>query len=217
MLGTEVVVEVGEPSLANHCLFPDELEYIAWAVDKRKAEFSTARACARRALSRLGVAPCSLVPNPDRSPRWPKGITGSITHTAGCCAVVLSNAPHLIGIGLDIEQDTPLPANLESIVCTERERAWLGQYDESERARWGKLYFSAKEAFYKCQYGTTRAVIDFLDVDIQFDITRQSFRIVALAGRGPAWDVVGQAKGRFRSVAGFVITTASLVAFDRLT
>jgi 4'-phosphopantetheinyl transferase EntD len=210
MLGDGVVVDIAAPVLVASGLFPDELQYIAHAVDKRKAEFGTARLCARRALGQLGVAPCSLLPNPDRSPRWPKGITGSITHTTGCCVVAVTNAPHVMGIGIDIEQDTPLQLDLESMICTATERAWLDRAEQRERGFLGKLYFSAKEAFYKCQYSTTRTLLDFNDVEIEFDIKRQSFRITMLTHQGPVWDIVRSAEGQFRRIAGFVITTAVL-------
>jgi 4'-phosphopantetheinyl transferase EntD len=210
MLGDGVVVDIAAPTLVVSGLFPDELQHVARAVDKRKAEFGTARLCARRALAQLGVAPCSLVPNPDRSPRWPKGITGSITHTAGCCAVAVTDAPHVIGIGIDIEQDTPLRRDLESKICTATERAWLDHAEQRERGFLGKLYFSAKEAFYKCQYSTTRTFLDFNDVEIEFDMKRQSFRITRLKRQGPVWDIVCSAEGQFRQIAGFVITTAVL-------
>ena len=38
-------------------LFPEEEAAIAKAVDKRRREFTTARACARAALARLGLPP----------------------------------------------------------------------------------------------------------------------------------------------------------------
>lgn len=45
-----------------------------------RCEFVTGRACARRALARLGVEPVP-VPSGDRGePFWPDGIVGSITH-----------------------------------------------------------------------------------------------------------------------------------------
>lgn len=210
MLGDGIVVDIAAPMLVASGLFPDELEYVARAVDQRKAEFGTVRLCARRALRQIGVAPCSLLPNPDRSPRWPKGVTGSITHTTGCCAVAVTNAPHVIGIGIDIEQDTPLRLDLESMICTATERAWLDRAEQRERGFFGKLYFSAKEAFYKCQYSTTRRFLDFGDVEIEFDIERQSFRITMLTHQGPIWDILRSTEGQFRRVAGFIITTAVL-------
>jgi len=210
MLGKGIEVESAEPTQAPQDLYPEELQYIAGAVGKRQAEFATARICARRALARLGVPPCALVPRPDRSPSWPNGVVGSIAHTTGCCIVAVTNAPEIIAIGLDIEVDTPLEADLERMICTDSERKRLEGAEPSERGFLGKLYFSAKEAFYKCQYGITRAFLDFGEVEIKFDLERQCFTIVVLARRGAAWDFVSRTEGRFRRAAGFIITSVTL-------
>jgi 4'-phosphopantetheinyl transferase EntD len=215
MLGEGIEVEMAEPTLLSQDLYPEELQYIAGAVSKRKAEFATARTCARRALARLGVSPCALVPRVDRSPSWPNGVVGSIAHTTGCGVVAVTDASEIIGIGLDIELDTPLEPNLERMICTDRERRWLECAKPSERGFLGKLYFSAKESFYKCQYGITRTFLDFGEVEIEFDLERESFTIVVLAQQGPAWDFVGRTQGRFRCTAGFVITSVTLAAFNR--
>jgi len=212
MLGEGVEVEIAKPALVLRGLYPEERRYIARAVDKRKAEFAAARICARRALARLDVPPCTLVPWPDRSPSWPKGVVGSIAHTTGCCIVAVTNAPQIAGIGLDIELDTPLDADLERMICTDRERKWLQCAKPSERGFLGKLCFSAKEAFYKCQYGTTRTFLDFRDVEIEFDLERECFTIVVLARQGPDWDFVSHTEGRFRRAAGFIVTSVTLAA-----
>jgi 4'-phosphopantetheinyl transferase EntD len=210
MVGERIEVEIAEPTLVSQGLYPEELQYIASAVSKRKAEFATARIFARRALARLGVPPCALVPRPDRSPSWPNGVVGSISHTTGCCIVAVTNAPEIIGIGLDIELDTPLETDLERMICTERERKWLECAKPSERGFLGKLLFSAKESFYKCQYGITGTFLAFAEVEIRFDLERECFKIVMLARQDPAWDFVGRTEGRFRRAAGFVITSVTL-------
>jgi 4'-phosphopantetheinyl transferase EntD len=195
----------------NEQLFPDERQYVSRAVIKRQAEFGTARVCARRALARLGIAACSLLPNPDRSPRWPRGIVGSISHTAGCCAVAVTSSPHIAGLGLDIELDTRLDGGLEAMICTENERLWLN-HANGDRAQLGKLFFSAKEAFYKCQYTMTRSLIDFRDVELKIELGAESFSVARLTRSGGEWDRVHLVTGKFQRAAGFWITTALLPA-----
>src|SRR5262249_40222461 len=146
------------PRFIPSLLHPEELAAISNAVPKRQAEFATARVCARDALRRLGVAAGALVPYPDRSPRWPDGVVGSITHTEDQCAVVVCRSTEVRGLGLDIEQDTPLSPELLALICTKNERQRIAEDPE----RLGKLFFSAKEAFYKCQYPITKTVLDFL-------------------------------------------------------
>jgi 4'-phosphopantetheinyl transferase EntD len=212
MLGPRVAIAVAKPALVTEQLFPAERDYLARAVDKRKAEFGTGRVCARHALSMLGVAPAALVPDADRAPRWPPGILGSISHTAGCCAVAVTTTMHLAGLGLDVELDTPLDSDLEPLLCTSAEQAWLKSLDDPERERVGKLFFSAKEAFYKCQYRLTRTLLDFTDVDLEIDLMAGTFRVANLTRSGAPWDLLYRIVGRFRREAGFVISTATLGA-----
>jgi 4'-phosphopantetheinyl transferase EntD len=195
-------------------LYPEEREHVATSVPKRQAEFGMARICARRALERLGIAPCSLVPHADRSPRWPDGVVGSITHGAARCAVVLAHSSAAAGLGLDLEADLPLQQELERLVCTPAERRWLEAWPDQERGRWGKVFFSAKEAFYKCQYATTRTYLDFLDVELRVDVDAGTFVIQAIAprvgGSGVDWELVARARGRWLRAAGVILTSATL-------
>jgi 4'-phosphopantetheinyl transferase EntD len=212
MLGNDVAVSVATPTIVTDLLFPEERQHISRAVEKRQAEFGTARLCARQALAQLGLAPCSLVPYPDRSPRWPQGIVGTISHTTGCCVVAVANVQHFAGLGLDVEMDTALRRSLESTICTDRERGWLDRFSDADRGRSGKLLFCAKEAFYKCQYATTQALIGFQDVEIEIDLDAGTFSAIKLKGTGGEWDFVSRIAGRFRRGAGFLIATATLAS-----
>src|SRR5688500_16527321 len=62
---------------------PEERNLVARAVEPRRREFGTTRACARTALGRLGVDPVPIPRGPGGAPRWPAGIVGSLTHCAG--------------------------------------------------------------------------------------------------------------------------------------
>jgi 4'-phosphopantetheinyl transferase EntD len=212
MLGSDVAVSVAAPALVTDRLFPEERQHISRAVEKRQAEFGTARLCARQALAQLGLAPCSLVPYPDRSPRWPQGITGTISHTTGCCVAAVASVRHFAGLGCDVEMDTALERALESTICTDRERVWLDRFSDAERGRLGKLLFSVKEAFYKCQYATTQTLIDFQDVEIEFDLNAGTFSVIKPKWTGAEWDFVNRIRGRFRREAGFLIATATLTS-----
>lgn len=212
MLGPEIVVEVATPTVVKDQLFPDEQQHIARAVSKRQAEFGTARVCARRALARIGMAPCSLVPHQDRSPRWPAGVKGSISHTQGCCVVAVTRSPDVIALGVDIEADTPLQRDLMSAICTPDEQQWVDRFDQETRGWLGKLLFSAKEAFYKCQYPLTRTIIDFHDVQLNMDLAAGAFSVTKVRPNGPSWDHVRRVTGKFRRDSRFIVTTAVLTA-----
>jgi 4'-phosphopantetheinyl transferase EntD len=214
LYGPDVVVESAPPVLASEQLYPDERAYIARAVEARQAQFGTARVCARAALARLGTAPCSLLPNEDRSPRWPDGIRGSIAHTAQHCAVAVTNAAHLSGIGLDLESDAPLKPGLEKLVCTDAERAWLEGSERDERLWLAPLLFSAKEAFYKCQFTVTRQLLGFNDVQLRIDRHAGTWLVADVSPGVAQRSRVLRITGGFRRLAGLIVTTAMLVDPD---
>lgn len=210
LLGPGIVARHSAPDLAHVAsLYADERMAIARAVAKRQAEFATARVLARHALSELGIAAQSLPPNADRSPSWPPGIAGSITHTDGLCAVAVAPLAHVRSLGLDAETATPLAENLLPMICTPSERRWLQTQPEAERGAIAKLIFSAKEAFYKCQHPLTKTFLDFLDVEIEFGAPD---RFVAIVRRGleHADPAVLRTQGRYARRDGRVFTTVVL-------
>ncbi|WP_423832395.1 hypothetical protein [Streptomyces manipurensis] len=70
---------------------------------RRRAQFATARACARRALAGLGREPVALLPGPGGAPQWPSGVVGSITHCEGYRAAVAAPAGVVAALGIDAE------------------------------------------------------------------------------------------------------------------
>jgi 4'-phosphopantetheinyl transferase EntD len=210
MYGPDIVVRAARPRDVRSELFPEEIQYIAKAVSKRQAEFGTARVCARNALSQLGVTPCSLVPNSDRSPRWPPGIRGSISHTDNCCAVVVTRASWIRGLGLDLEVNTPLQPNVEAMVCTAAEARWLDKFDYHNRGWLGKLLFSAKEAFYKCQYTSTLTFLEFQDVELLIDLEAKAFSVTRVSYNGELRTRMLRIRGKFDEGAGLIATSAVL-------
>lgn len=209
LLGPRFAVDLAAPNLDDErSLFPDERQYIANAAPGRRAEFATVRACARRALASLGASPCSFVPNPDRSPSWPPGVTGSMSHTHGCCAAAVSLDLGVIGVGIDIEVDCSLPNELESAICTDYERAWLDQQPNAERGHLTRLIFSSKEAVYKCQYPVTTKVLAFNDVTLDLDLSLRRFSVKATADANA--QLLARLNGNFARPTGFMVAAASL-------
>jgi 4'-phosphopantetheinyl transferase EntD len=208
-----VAVAQAAPALVDDRLYPEELAHVARAVERRRAQFGTARVCARRALAELGFAPCSLVPHADRSPRWPEGAVGSISHTDDDCAVVVARSSDVSSLGLDIERLTGAGAiELEPLVCTTAERRGLARWPAEERARMLLAVFSAKEAFYKCQYPRTRRFLDFLDAEVHFDFGSQTFA-VSLVREGDAdADWARSVRGRFLWLEDRIVTAAEALA-----
>lgn len=90
-------------------LFPAEAALLAGRRERRRRQFATARACARRCLADLGHAPVPLLPGPGGAPAWPPGVVGSITHCDGYRAAVADHRTHTSALGIDAEPAGPLP------------------------------------------------------------------------------------------------------------
>src|SRR5258708_36276243 len=105
------------PDRADETPFPEEMAMVANAVDKRRREFATGRACAREALRELGIAPGPILAGERGMPRWPPGVVGSITHCAGYRAAAVAGSGDLMAIGIDAEPDAPLPDGVLDVVA----------------------------------------------------------------------------------------------------
>jgi 4'-phosphopantetheinyl transferase EntD len=148
-------------------LFGTEEAAMGGASLRRYAEFSTGRACARAALARLGLSPMPIPPGPHGEPRWPEGVTGSITHCAGYRACAAARTGHVAALGIDAEPDAPLPDGVLPAVATQAERAWLARrMAAAPEVRWDTLLFSAKESAYKAWFPLTRTTLGFSDVAV---------------------------------------------------
>jgi enterobactin synthetase component D len=126
--------------------FPDAL---AKAVLKRRIEFAAGRLCAALALDKLGVAPCPLAANADRSVAWPAGTVGSITHAHGFAWAVVARGPR--GIGIDSEsiaRGLRAADEVRDQVLTPDESSLLDVLGLDPKLS-TLLAFSAKEAVFK--------------------------------------------------------------------
>lgn len=196
----EVRVSAIEYSLSDLPL--REAECLRKAVVSRQREFATGRVIARRALESLGVTGHDLVRDQDRVPAWPTGVIGSISHTRGLCAVAVALSDEFQGVGLDVEPAEPVRPELETRICTERERDWLRELpSESERAISCRLVFSVKEAVYKAFFPQLREFWGFLQVETEIDFDSGVFVAQLPEGSGPA-----SVTGRFARRQGWIMS-----------
>ena len=121
-----VVVETREDRL-NIELFPEEEQALGRAVEKRRREFITGRACAREALGRLGLPPAPIGSGAHGEPLWPAGVVGSITHCEGYRACAVARASDLGALGIDAEVDAPLPTGVWEAIAHGAERDLIGE------------------------------------------------------------------------------------------
>jgi 4'-phosphopantetheinyl transferase EntD len=191
------------------------------AVAKRRREFTAGRVCARAALARLGIHDVPLRAAPDRSPLWPPGIVGSLSHCGDYCGVAVARQGPIAGLGLDVERARPLQDRVASMICTEAERARLAALPDLPPGLWAMMVFCAKESTYKCYYPVARTFLDFHDVEIDLEPAARTFTARVLKARapdgGPADPPIRALRGRFAwndacVLAGVTLTAAELGA-----
>lgn len=133
---------------------------------RRQAEFQAGRRLAAQLLASLDAPVTQVGVAEDRSPIWPDGFVGSISHSRRLVGVAVARRHDVRAIGIDIEAiaDASAVEAIESVCMRPEER----HFDAGAltRAEFATLLFSAKEAFYKCMQPLTRVAFDFPDVTI---------------------------------------------------
>jgi 4'-phosphopantetheinyl transferase EntD len=203
--------------LLDAALFPEEERALGRAVDKRRREFVTARACARRALQQLGLPPVAIPAGARGEPRWPAGVVGSITHCAGYRACAAARTEDLVTVGIDAEPNEPLPDGVLGEIARAEERERLRELARLEPSvRWDRLLFSAKEAVYKAWFPLAGRWLGFEDATVSVDLARGAFEARLLVS-GPlvGADRLRSLGGRFLVRDGLVLTAVSLSPHDR--
>nr|WP_314483261.1 4'-phosphopantetheinyl transferase superfamily protein [uncultured Pseudomonas sp.] len=124
------------------------------SVAKRQAEYIAGRVCARAALQQLDGRDYVPATHQDRSPVWPAGIRGSITHGKGWAAAVVAAAGTCQGLGLDHEAllDDERAERLMGEILTPME---LERLDRNQLGLAVTLTFSLKESLFKTLYPLT--------------------------------------------------------------
>jgi 4'-phosphopantetheinyl transferase EntD len=158
--------ELREPADAG-LLLPAEAQFLGRAVPSRVQEFAAGRLCARRLLAEFGIMEFPLIVSDDRQPIWPATLVGSITHTRGFCAAVVAPRDHIAGIGIDCEVAGGVKEEFWPHLFTATETPWLRSLPNSQQAIAATLIFSAKEAFYKCQYPLVGERLGFGDAAVE--------------------------------------------------
>lgn len=160
-------------------LDPIEAQAVARAIPKRQAEFGAGRLAARRAFEAAKLPPAPVPMAQDRSPIWPDGAMGSITHAGGHAVCALTRAPFTVGV--DLETNQILDQDLVQSICFDG--------DEGNPL----AVFSAKEAAYKAAYPLCRVVFGFDGLRIRNGCARfvdtEETRAIPHALRARDWPV----------------------------
>lgn len=202
-----VTVVRATEAMADAALHPEEAARTERMADKRLREWKLGRACVRQGLAQLGIEDFPFLNHSDRSPIWPPGIVGSLTHCRDLCAAALARRERIVSLGLDAEPLRDLDDAVLARISSEHERARITSLPEPRHSGgWGLLLFSAKEAFYKCYYPLTRTFLGFLDAEVEIDPVAGRFEARLLRDDAPA------AAGRRRFPGRFAIDDQHLVS-----
>ena len=165
---------------------PKEWEDIASATPNRQKEFVAGRQLARALSEQLGLPPSPLRRAGDRAPVWPADRTGSLSHCDTLCAAAIGKRDSVQSIGIDVETIGRVEQKLWPTLFTQKEADYFSSLAPNTVALEATLFFSAKEAFYKCQYPLTQEWVGLQDVEI----TRTDRHLLAIAptrGAAQAW------------------------------
>jgi 4'-phosphopantetheinyl transferase EntD len=198
-------------------LYPEEVEVISRAVDKRRREFRTVRHCARGALRQLGLPPAAVLPGERGEPQWPAGVVGSMTHCGGYRAAALARSSRLRALGIDAEPHEPLPEGVLDAISLGEERDRLSQLAATAGAAcWDRILFCAKETVYKAWFPLTHRWLGFEDAAVTInpgttDSAEGTFSVRLLVA-GPTIDgaELTRLDGRWLCADGLVLTTIAL-------
>jgi 4'-phosphopantetheinyl transferase EntD len=202
LVPSRVVTVETDRDLIEVELFPEEEAALGNAVEKRRREFVTGRACARQALGQLGVEPVPIASGERGEPLWPAGIVGSITHCRGYRACAVARAGDVASVGIDAEANEPLPGGVLESVASARERERLADGLDT-------VLFSAKESIYKAWFPLTGRWLDFDEVDLSLAPEAGTFHARLLVP-GPVVDgePLTAFHGRWRNDGDVVLTAA---------
>jgi 4'-phosphopantetheinyl transferase EntD len=173
-----------------------EAAYVAGAVASRRREFATGRRLAKRALAHLGVPATQLLRREDRSPIWPDGVCGSISHCSHFAVGAASTRWRSVGV--DVECAHRLSPPIYDSLFTPDELAAAGGAEPALTA-----LFSAKEAVFKAIFPITGEFANFTDAEIGLDLDRGLFEARYLGPPG--------ANALMTKLRGFVSATPSHV------
>lgn len=209
-LGDRFAISAGRARIDDAKLFTSERDYISGASVKRRAEFGTARVCAHRAIEQLGMKPTALVPNSDRSPKWPSGIKGSISHSNDWCVAVVTKHQSVKSVGIDIESLQIRGKGFSELICTESELSILDKINILDANDMTNIIFSAKESAYKCQYPVTRTILDFRDISLEIDLERGLFSCTGLSKSSYINNLVSRIGGILKFDRFFCVSSSTI-------
>ena len=212
---TVLIAEMAPADADPAALPPAERSLIERAVEQRRLEFAAGRTLARGLLRDAGRPTDALLCDPDRVPRWPQNVVGSITHCRSLCAVAVAPRALSAGIGIDVEPVCVLDESLHPQILRQAEHARVQCLPAALRPLGALLVFSIKEAVYKAIYPERRQFLDFQQVEV-LAIDEHAFEVEVLVP-GASLPGLSRIAGRFRVADDHVASAVLLPPMPALT
>ena len=134
----------------------------------RTLQLERGRSLAASLLAQLGANDRHVGMAADRSPLWPSGFVGSISHTEDLVAVAVAPAKRCGSLGIDVERIVSnTVADDIAPVCFLAHELVDGGWRSLPLAHRCSIGFSAKEALYKCLHPLTGLFMEFTDAQIR--------------------------------------------------
>ena len=168
----------------EHALLPGEAASFDHADVMVRRQSGAARGLARRLLAVLGARHAMIGRSPSRAPIWPSGFVGSLAHDASSAAAAVARRSDIVALGIDMEPNELLPAQIAGCVATPTERRRHAPAVLASRA-----LFVAKEAVFKAVYPLDGVFLDFTDIEVDLmhgvaeTATGRSVRIAVASSR----------------------------------
>jgi phosphopantetheine--protein transferase-like protein len=143
-------IDIPQVSLSSKYLLEDEIALANEISNLEiKKQFLAGRIAAKMALNQIDFLEAFAINrNTDRSPKWPEGITGSISHTDNIAVACVCRKSDYRALGIDIEKvDRVFDKSIASKILTNNESLLI------KNNQWQEVYilsvFSIKECIYK--------------------------------------------------------------------
>ncbi len=151
-------------------------ETLKKAVPKRQAEFIAGRTLANVALGKLGFPQTHIPIGKHRSPVWPIGAIGSISHNASFAVACAKFKGNKSAIGIDIETlfTEPQAIEVQALICHKEDFKWFNNSSLSYMELM-TLIFSVKESLFKAVYPYVQMYLEFQDaklVDLNIETSK---------------------------------------------
>ena len=133
---------------------------------KRKSDFVTGRYCLRQCTGPMGFRGDILI-GERGMPMLPQHIAASVSHSRNICGAIAGPKSTYLSLGIDIETAGRVSKEMWHLLFTTSEQKYLGSLSPDEQLLQSTVFFSLKEAYYKCQFPLTHTYLDFTEVAVR--------------------------------------------------